>query len=85
MPFSKYVVDPAHMETMRSAFRRVCDALDLRCGPDDPMTEIIVMKIIELARAGEVDPGRICSKVLLELAGRSDDGRQGLPVSDHGD
>jgi hypothetical protein len=49
------------------------------------MTEIIVMKIIELARAGEVDRGRICGRVPLELAGRSDDGGQRLPISDHGE
>ena len=68
VPFSKHVVDPAQIEVMRAAFQKVCDALDLKCGPDDPMTEIIVMKIIELAKAGEVDPGRICARVLAELA-----------------
>ena len=26
MPFSKYVIDPEHIETMRTAFNRVCDA-----------------------------------------------------------
>jgi hypothetical protein len=85
MPFSKHVVDPAHIEAMRSAFRKVCDSLQLSCDANDPMTEIIVMKIIELAKAGEVDPGRICGRVLLELAGRSDDGGQRLPISDHGE
>jgi hypothetical protein len=68
MPFSKHVVDPAHIKTMRSAFQRVCDALDLKCDPDDPVTEIIAMKIIELAKAGEVDPGRICARVLAAFA-----------------
>jgi hypothetical protein len=69
MPFSKYVVDPAHMETMRSAFRKVCDALQLSCDANDPMTEMIVMKIVELARAGELDPDRLCSRALVELNG----------------
>jgi AcrB/AcrD/AcrF family len=59
MPFSKYVVDPAHIETMRSAFRNVCDALQLNCDASDPMTEIIVMKIVEPAKGGELDPGRL--------------------------
>jgi hypothetical protein len=27
MPFTKYDVDPAHIEAMRLAFRKVCDAL----------------------------------------------------------
>jgi hypothetical protein len=70
MPFSKYVVDPAHTETMRSAFQKVRDALKLQCDPDDPLTELVAMKIIELAKAGEVDPGRLCGRVLLELTRR---------------
>jgi hypothetical protein len=68
MRFSKHVVDPAHIEAMRSAFQKVCDALDLKCDADDPMTEIIAMKIIELTKAGEVDPGRICARVLAGFA-----------------
>jgi hypothetical protein len=67
MPFSKHVVDPAHIEVMRSAFQKVCDALNFKCDPEDPLTDLIVTKIIEIAKAGEVDPGRICGRVLLEL------------------
>jgi hypothetical protein len=70
MPFSKYVVDPAHIEAMRSAFYRVCDALQLSGGVEDPLTEIIVVKIIDLAKAGEHDPDGLCSRVLVELATR---------------
>jgi hypothetical protein len=29
MPFLKHVVDPAHIETMRAAFQKVCAALQL--------------------------------------------------------
>jgi hypothetical protein len=68
MPFSKYDVDPAHIEALRSAFQKVCDALQLKCGRDDPMTDLIVKKIIKVAKAGEVDPGRICARALAELA-----------------
>jgi hypothetical protein len=67
MPFSKHVIDPKHIEVMRLAFQKVCDALNLKCGPDDPQTDLIVLKIIELTKAGEVDPGRICARVLIEL------------------
>ena len=66
MPFSKHVVDPRHIEAMGLAFQKVCDALNLTCGPDDPQTDRIVLKIIELTKAGEVDPGRICARVLIE-------------------
>jgi hypothetical protein len=67
MPFSKYTVDPEHIEAMRAAFRRVCDILQLDCGHEDPMTEIVVMKIVNLAKAGELDPEQICIDVLAEL------------------
>jgi hypothetical protein len=46
----------------------VARLMTLRCDPDDPVTEIIAMKIIELAKAGEVDPGRICARVLAAFA-----------------
>jgi hypothetical protein len=71
MPFSKHVVDPAHIEAMRSAFQKVCDVLLLKCDADDRMTEIIVNKIVALAEAGEHDADRLASTVLNELA---DDG-----------
>jgi hypothetical protein len=56
---------------MRSAFHNVCDALMLRCDGDDPMTEIIVTKIVALAKAGEHDASRLVELVLNDLA---DDG-----------
>jgi hypothetical protein len=69
MPFTKYVVDPAHIEAMRTAFYRVCGVLQLeRVG--DPITELVALKIVDLAKAGELDPDRLCSGVLLELATR---------------
>ena len=67
MPFSKFDVDPEHIEPMRAAFHRVCDILQLKCDAGDPMTEIVVMKIVELAKTGELDPERLCIGVLAEL------------------
>jgi hypothetical protein len=67
MPFSKHSIDPEYIEAMRAAFHRVCDALQLNCHADDPMTEIVVMKIVELANAGELDPERLCIAVLADL------------------
>jgi hypothetical protein len=58
MPFSK------HIEAMRAAFYRVCDALLLKTDRDDPMTET-------LAEAGEHDGKRLAELVLNDLA---DDG-----------
>jgi hypothetical protein len=68
MPFAKYDVDPAHIEAMRSAFRKVCDALQLRCDANDPATDLIAMKIVEHAKASELDPDRLCSRVLRDIA-----------------
>jgi hypothetical protein len=71
MPFGKHQIDPLHIEATRSAFKQVCDALLLRCDVDDPMTEIIVTKIVALAKAGERDANRLAELVLNDLA---DDG-----------
>jgi hypothetical protein len=40
MPFRKYHSDPTHVEAMRLAFRKVCDALQLCCDEDDPATDL---------------------------------------------
>jgi hypothetical protein len=55
------------MEAMRAAFYRVCDVLQLSCDREDPLTEVVVTKIVELAKAGERDPEILCSKVLADL------------------
>jgi hypothetical protein len=56
MPFSKLDQDPEHIDAMHEAFRRVCDILQLQCSREDPLTDLVVMKIMELAKAGERDP-----------------------------
>jgi hypothetical protein len=37
---------------------------------DDPVTELVVTKIVALAKAGEYNPDRLCAQVLAELADR---------------
>jgi hypothetical protein len=71
MPFSQYQIDPAHIEAMRSAFKTACEALMLRCDKDDPMTGVIVAKIVALAKTGEHDADRLASYVLADLEGRT--------------
>jgi hypothetical protein len=71
MPFSRYHFDPALMESMRSAFRKVCNSLDLKCEVGDPMTEILVEKILALTKAGEADADRLAETVLAGLANRT--------------
>jgi hypothetical protein len=66
MPFSKYDADPDMMEAMRGAFYRVCDILQLS-DHEDSLTELVVLKIVELAKAGERDPEILCIDVLAAL------------------
>jgi hypothetical protein len=68
MPFSRYqTADSDLMEAMRAAFYRVCDILQLSCDREDPLTEIVITKIVELAKAGERDPEKLCFTALTEL------------------
>jgi hypothetical protein len=69
MPFAKHSVEPEHMEAMRAAFYRVCDALLLKDDVDDPITEIVVNKIVSLAKTGEHDADRLAELVLSDLTG----------------
>jgi hypothetical protein len=70
MSFSKYI-QHEHIEAMRAAFHKVCDALLLNGDVDDPMTEVVVNKIVALAKAGEHDANRLAEHVLNDLV---DDG-----------
>ena len=69
MPFSRYNADfnADLMEVMREAFHRVCHILQLSCDREDPLTELVVTKIVELAKAGEREPEILCIDVLAQL------------------
>jgi hypothetical protein len=76
MQFSKFDEGPQLLEAMRAAFDRVCDVLQLNGDREDPLTELVVTKIVELAKAGELDPVRLRNDVLAELqAPRRDAGQ----------
>jgi hypothetical protein len=66
MPFSKYI-EHEHIEAMRAAFHKTCDALLLNGDVDDPITEVVVNKIVALAKAGEHDAERLAEHVLNDL------------------
>ncbi len=68
MPFSRYkIADSSLMEAMRATFHRVCEQLRLNCDREDPLTEVVITKIVELAKAGERDPEILCRHVLVQL------------------
>jgi hypothetical protein len=71
MPFSNQTIDPQYIEALRSAFYKVCLALGLNCKAGDPMTEIIVSKIMDIAKTGEMDPDIICTWVLADFGSDS--------------
>ena len=68
MPLTPYlkeaVFDPKAIEAMNIAFAAACKSLQLVI-QDDPMTQIVARKIIDIARAGECDPQRMHDLALL--------------------
>ncbi len=70
MPLTSYleggVFEPPQIEAMTTAFEAVCHSLQL-ADRDDPLTEIIARKVIEVARTGEHDPDRLRELVLTNL------------------
>jgi hypothetical protein len=80
MPFSKLkLLDPEQMEALHEAFRRVCDILQIDCGSDDKLTELVVLKIVELAKSGERNPEVLCIDTIAALEGSSDGALQRPP------
>lgn len=66
-PFSRHGASTELIETMRVAFHRVCDVLQLDDDGDGPVAELVVTKIGELVKGGEFDPERLCREALTEL------------------
>jgi hypothetical protein len=63
MPFYRLaqdsVFEPSQLQAMGSAFDLICAELELADRPNDPLRTLVAEKIIELARAGESDSGRL--------------------------
>jgi hypothetical protein len=83
MPFSNYKVDSDLMESMRTAFHWVCKALQLNCDLEDRITEVIVTKIVQLAKAGARDPEILCGKVLADLETPAESVTERAPPEQH--
>jgi hypothetical protein len=70
MPLTPYlkdaVFDPPAIEAMNTAFKAVCESLQL-VERDDPIIQIVARKVIDVGRTGERDPGKIHDLVLLAL------------------
>ena len=61
--------EPDLHEAMRRAFQMVCDTPGFH-NMADSLMEIVSSSIVELVKAGEVDPERLCCEVMRALNGR---------------
>jgi hypothetical protein len=72
MPLTPYlgegIFDPPAIKAMTAAFDAIRASLRL-ADRDDPLTEIVARRVIEMAGTGERDPERLYDLVLLSLAG----------------
>jgi len=60
--------DPNKVAVMVEAYECACKELDLTCSRNDPLTELLARKIIELTQAEtDPDPKRICERSIKEL------------------
>jgi hypothetical protein len=57
--------DPEHVQVMLTAFDGACAKLHLRKG--DEMTDLVALKIVDLAKAGERDAHRLLSLAIREF------------------
>jgi hypothetical protein len=54
-----FTAEPQLADVMRQAFQKACDVLQLKTDSSDPLADLVVTKIIEQAKAGEIDPERL--------------------------
>jgi hypothetical protein len=64
-PSGDLAFDPEHVEVMLTAFDAACAKLRLRKG--DRKTDLVALKIVDLAKAGERDTHRLFALVLREF------------------
>ncbi len=59
--------EPLHIEAMVFAFEAVCLELRLAQRPNDPLREMVALKVIEFAQRGEREPQRLRDLALAAL------------------
>jgi hypothetical protein len=62
-----YSFRPAQIAAMRDAFQKACKAPHVADGTPD-VTEGVARVILELAKAGETSPDRLCTGALRKLS-----------------
>jgi hypothetical protein len=61
------VFGPDQIESMHKAFRAVCSRMQLKGTKSAPIIELVAIKIVELARAGEFNAEKLIEGALSEL------------------
>jgi hypothetical protein len=61
-PFS-----PDQVDALNRAFRQACDRMGLT--GSTPVIELVAVRIVELAHAGEFDPNKLSDIVSIEFGG----------------
>jgi hypothetical protein len=69
MPLDKrdLVFGPDQIESMHKAFRVVCSRMRLKGTKSAPIIELVAIRIVELARAGEFNAEKLVEEVLSEF------------------
>jgi hypothetical protein len=64
---AEYSFRPALVVAMREAFQKACKAPQVADGAPE-VTEAVARRILELAKAGETSPDRLCTGALRKLS-----------------
>jgi hypothetical protein len=65
------IFDPEQIAAMHTAFERVCTRMRLSGTKAAPVIELVAIKIVELARAGEFDPEELTRAAMADFDGTS--------------
>jgi hypothetical protein len=58
---------PDQIDAMHKAFKQVCARLRLTGAKAMPVSELVAIRIVELAQAGEFDPDKLTEAVVAEF------------------
>jgi hypothetical protein len=72
LPWRGIAFQPEHIHSMRRAFEAACAKLQLPAGAGQEVTELVALRIIEFAMAGERDADRLTARVLAEFGIEND-------------
>jgi hypothetical protein len=67
-----FAFQPEHISAMHKAVGAVCAKLHLAADTGDKVTELVAVRIIEFATAGERNADRLTARVLAEFGVEND-------------